>query len=302
MSNNTETPNATRCWRFRRLLGSLAAVLVIGTLIIVALLLFAPHQTSVIGATIGPVKPPANTSVQAGGFEMALGITPSPYFISEMLEVNITLTNHTSKTQFVGIPFANSPCGYVDGITVQGELEPAYELPAPTTHKCPLLNNTLTLSPEQTLSTHKYFVLQNSGDLTLTTQTGFFTKTQHEAAPIPSPLEGHWPTLRIHVASQIPQDRQLTLHVSAPHVSVDAPAPARPHLQYLYSVSCSNELVIGTASGPVADSYGTGNYGWEALPTTTLNLPGCARKHIAWSFGIGAPGYAIATGNAKSDA
>ncbi|GHO68171.1 hypothetical protein KSC_070630 [Ktedonobacter sp. SOSP1-52] len=298
MSNNTETPHATRRWQFRRLLGSLAAILVVGMLIAVALLFFTPHQTLVIGAAIGPVRAPSTTSVQAGGFEMTLGITPGPYFISEMLEVNITLTNHTSKMQFVGIPFANSPCGYVDGITVQGEQKPAYELPAPTTHKCPPLNNTLTLSSGQTLSMHKYFVLQNSGDLTLTTQAGFFTKTQQEAAPIPSPLDGHWPTLRIHVASQVPQDRQLTLHISAPRVSVDAPAPARPHLQYLYSIFCANDR---TASSPMGDSYGTGNYGWETLHETTLNLPGCSRKHITWSFGIGAPGYAIASGKAQLD-
>lgn len=295
-------PPATRRQRIVRLVSSLVAVLVMGVIIASAFLLFTPHQTSVIDATISPVRAPGTTSVQAGGFEMTLGITPGPYFIGEMLEVNIALTNHTSKTQWVNSPFSKSACGYTDGIETQENLKPAFELP-PTGHRCPFgAAGHVQISPGQTLIAQKYFVLQWSGSITLTSAIGFLEPSKDQwYQPVKSPLEGHWPKLHITVASQVPQDRQLTAHVTAPRVTIDAPAPARAHLQYLYDKVCTNATGSQPVPGPVPESDFTGNFGWESLPGTTLNLPGCSMKHIAWDYAIGAPGYAVVTGQAQSD-
>ncbi|GHO60943.1 hypothetical protein [Ktedonobacter robiniae] len=290
-------PPATRRQRLVRLISSLVAILVIGVIITSALLLFIPQKTIMTGPPAGPVRASGTTSVQAGGFEMMLGITPGPYFISEMLEVNIVLTNHTSKTQRVGVPFGNG-CGYAPGLSIKEDLQPAFELP-PMDHSCPPgAGQHFQIAPGQTLSVHKYFVLQWSGNIILTSYVEFDTGTNGLTRPTQSPLEGHLPTLHIQVSPQVPQDRQLTAHVTAPRITVDAPAPARAHLQYLYDKSCTNDR---TASNPMGDSYGTGNFGWEALRGTTLNLPGCSMKHITWDYAIGAPGYAVAFGKAQLD-
>ncbi|GHO77984.1 hypothetical protein KSD_57550 [Ktedonobacter sp. SOSP1-85] len=284
---------ATRRQRLVRLVSSLVAILVVGVIITSALLLFVPQKIIVSGPAIGPVRAPGTTSVQAGGFEMTLGITPGPYFIGEMLEVNITLTNHTSKVQWVASPFGINPCGYATGIDMQEDLKPAFELPL-TGHSCPAnFGQPLQISPTQTLSTQKYFVLQWSGSITLTSAIRFLEPNKDQwYQPMKSPLEGHWPTLHIHVASQVPQDRQLTAHVMDNSITVDA--PTQVHLQYLFGVSCTN--------GPGSGSEETGNYGWQPLKSSTVNRPACSMKHITWSYAIGAPGYAIASGKAQLDA
>lgn len=283
-------PPATRRQRLVCLISGLAAILVVGVIITSALLLFVPQKTIVSGP---PAGPSTTTHVQAGGFEMTLGITPGPYFIREMLEVNITLTNHTPKTQWVASPFSKSACGYTDGIEMQENLKPAFELP-PTGHRCPFgAAGHLQILPGHTLSTQKYFVLQWSGSITLTSAIGFLEQNNDQwYQPVKSPLEGHWPTLHIQVASQVPQDRQLTAHVEGTHITVDV--PTQGHLQYLYGVTCTN--------GPGSGSEETGNYGWQPLKSTTINRPACSMKHITWSYAIGAPGYAVATGNANLDA
>ncbi|GHO68172.1 hypothetical protein KSC_070640 [Ktedonobacter sp. SOSP1-52] len=281
---------ATRRQRLVRLASGLVAVLVVGVIITSALLLFTPQRTFVSGPPAGPLT---TTHAQASGFEMTLGITSGPYFIREMLEVNITLTNHTSKTQWVSSPFGINSCGYATGVYMQENLKPAFELP-PTVHSCPLgARRPLQLLPKKTLSIQKYFVLQWSGTITLTSDITFLEPNKDQwYQPVKSPLEGHWPTLHLTVASQVPQNRQLSAHVENTHITVDA--PAQTNLQYLYGVSCTN--------GPGSGSEETGNYGWQPLKSSTVNRPACSMKHITWSYAIGAPGYAIVSGNAQSEA
>lgn len=293
----SRTP-ATRRQRLVRLVSGLAAILVVGVIITSSQLLFTRQSLSGMSipkiAQRGPAGTlPLNiTHVEAGGYEMTLGITPGPYFIGEMLEVNITLTNHTSKTQWVASPFSKSACGYTDGIEMQENLKPAFELP-PTGHRCPFgAAGHLQISPGHTLSTQKYFVLQWSGSITLTSAIGFLEQNNDQwYQPVKSPLEGHWPTLHLHVASQVPQDLQLTAHVMDKSITVDAPTQA--HLQYLFGVSCTN--------GPGSGSEETGNYGWQPIKSSTVNRPACSMKHITWSYAIGAPGYAVASGKANLD-
>lgn len=291
MPNNAETPGTTRNQRIRRLLSSLAAILVVGILIGIAVLLFAPHQTSVSGATIGPLT---TTQVQIDGFKMTFGLTPGPYFVSELLEAKITFTNHTTQTQWASSPFGINPCGYATGIDIQGGVKPTFELPTPMGHSCPAdIGQALKVLPGQILSTSKYIALQSSGPITLTSTIDFLEPTNNQSYKrIKSPLEDHWPTLHIHIASQIPQDRQLTTHVTEKSITVDASTSA--HLQYIFGVTCTN--------GPGSGSEETGNYGWQPLKSSTVNRPACSMKHITWNYAIGAPGYAIASGKVKSDA
>src|SRR5260370_15219709 len=87
--------------RLIRLVNELAAVLVVLALIGSALLIFwhrlpstGDHPT--IGPPIGPVGAPVVVYAGvAGGFEMSLKITPGPYFLSELLETDLSITNHT---------------------------------------------------------------------------------------------------------------------------------------------------------------------------------------------------------------
>ncbi len=98
----------------------LAAVLVVAAITGASLLLFQHHQTQLIGSTPGTIQPPAGmvtVSSSAGDFEMMLSLTQGPYFLSELLAAQISLTNHTDKTAYVGFPFAGSDCGYVTGIS-----------------------------------------------------------------------------------------------------------------------------------------------------------------------------------------
>ncbi|GCE15509.1 hypothetical protein [Tengunoibacter tsumagoiensis] len=290
-------PPATRRQRLTSLVSSLVAILVVGVIITSALSLFIPQRTIMTGPPAGPVQSPGTTHVQAGGFEMTLGITQGPYFLGEMLEVNIKLTNHTSKVQWVASPFSKSACGYTDSIEMQENVKPAFELP-PTDHRCPSgAAGHLQILPGHTLSTQKYFVLQWSGSITLTSTIDFLEQNNDQwYQPVKSPLEGHWPTLHLHVASQVPPDRLLTAHVTDKSITVDASPSA--HLQYLFGFTCTNGPGSGSEN---TDNYGSGNYGWQPLKSTTVNRPACSMKHITWSYAIGVPGYAVATGNAQSD-
>lgn len=289
-------PPVTRRQRLMRLASGLVAAVVVGVVIASAFLLFAPQRTIVSDLPIRAIKSSSTTShVEAGGFDMTLGITSGPYFVGEMLEVNITLANHTSQAQWVASPFTNSACGYAAGVAMLEGLKPTIELPE-TDHSCPSgAGKSLLILPGKTLHAQKYFVLQWSGNITLTSYIDFRELNKNQGyqwyQPAKSPLDGHWPTLHLQVASQVPQDRQLTAHLKGNQITVDAPANAP--LQYLFGVSCTN--------GPGSGSEYTGNYGWQPLQSTTINSPACSMKHITWSYAIGTPGYSIAAGNARLD-
>jgi hypothetical protein len=48
--------------------------------------------------TARPVRAPTTVRVEASGLEMSMSITPGPYFLSEVLVADMTLTNHTNTT------------------------------------------------------------------------------------------------------------------------------------------------------------------------------------------------------------
>jgi hypothetical protein len=99
--------------RITRFASMLAAVLVVAAITGASLLLFTRRPQEVVSSLpksspIGQVGTPATVHTEAGGFEMTLSLTPGPYFLSELLAADISLTNHTDKTAYVGIPFVRA--------------------------------------------------------------------------------------------------------------------------------------------------------------------------------------------------
>lgn len=102
-----------------------------------------------------------------------------------------------------------------------------------------------------------------------------------------SPLDGHWPSLRIHVDAQVPSNRGLSLHDQGAQVMIQAPPTARAHLLYMESITCDQYL-------------GGGPTDWSPLSTTVLSQPACPTAHKHWQYIVIAPGYAIVAGNRDS--
>lgn len=281
----------SRVVRFANVLAAVLLVAIIGGL---SLLLFRPHQGPIAGSlppSTQPSPPVGMTMVasSAGGFEMTLSLTPGPYFLSELLAAQISLTNHTDKTAYVSEPFVGSSCGYVTGIQVTGEDNPQFVINISTDHSCPLSFNDTAIKPGQTLTAVKYLPLTNSGHLTLTAETTFYSSDSQSRGLFPkqiaSPLDGHWPAISIDVASKVPANRTISYHRVGPRVFIDAPSP----VQYLYSVSCSDYNNDGGGTG-------SGNFGWESLTKNVVGEPGCPGKNVQWRFAFGLPGYSIVQG------
>lgn len=274
----------------------LAAVLLIAAIISASLLLFQQQKMKTIISPPYPGNPPANMVTvfsEAGGLRMSLSLTPGPYFLSEMLAVDISLTNHTDKTVYVGIPFVESACGYVTGVQVTGGGAPEFVISIPTDHSCPAFANNTSIKSGQTLTVLKYLPLTSSGHQLLTAETEFFASTPRSQNPFPqrasSPLDGHWPSIQIDVASKVPANRMISYHRVGSRVFIDAPTDARHLLQYLYGVSCSDYTDQG--------GTGSGNYGWQSLQKNVVGEPGCPGKNVQWTFAFGLPGYGIVGGS-----
>ncbi len=95
--------------RVLRFVNTLAAILVIGAIIGISLLLFR-RQPQTIGSNLSQGYQPGTIYANIGGLEATLRVVPGPYFLSELLPVDITLTNHSHTTyQLEGFPVAN-PC------------------------------------------------------------------------------------------------------------------------------------------------------------------------------------------------
>jgi hypothetical protein len=276
----------------------LAAVLVVAAITGASLLLFTRRPQEVVSSLpksspVGLVGTPATVRAEAGGFEMTMSLTPGPYFLSELVAAEISLTNSTQKTAYVGIPFTGNACGYTTGVQVTGKDTPEFVIPIPTDHSCPAFANSTPIKPGQTLTTLKYLSLTSSGRVTLTAETVFYMSTRQPPKPFPeqisSPLDGHWPSVQIEVASKVPADRKISYRREGTRVLITAPGDARHPLQYLYSVSCSDY------TGP--GGTGTGNFGWEALQKNVVGEPGCPGKNVQWTFAFGLPGYGIVQGS-----
>jgi hypothetical protein len=263
--------------RMLRFVNGLAAVLVVGMLVGASLLLFRSslHQKSARTPTDAK-GPTART--QAKGMEASLHlVTTGPYFLSELLSVDVSLTNHTHRTvELLGRNKPDSVC-FSSALNAQvtGGGPPTYTLPR-LDFACAQPLYVTWLAPGRTLTIHYYLPLTKSGEVTI-------TMGPMRDPRLASPLDGHWPSLRIHVDAQAPSNRLLSLHAQGAQVMIQAPAAARAHLLYRESISC--------------DQYGDGSHAdWTPLATTVLSQPACPTAHKHWVYIVSAPGYAIVAG------
>ena len=257
----------------------LVAVLVVGILIGAAILLFRPslHQ-NIAPPPTDSTGPTART--QVNGLQATIHlVTPGPYFLSELVSVDVSLTNHTHV--FFGIDGSSRPdisC-FSSALSVQitGGSTPFYTLPALDV-ACALPMFLTTLAPGQTLTIHYYLPVTESGEVTI--MMGGMS-----GIPQAGSLDGHWPSLHIHVNPRVPANRLISLHEQGTQVIIQAPPAAHTHLLYRETISCDQYLGLGEG---LAD--------WSPLSTTTLSQPACPTAHKHWKYIVSAPGYSIAAG------
>ena len=238
-----------------------------------------------------PMGPPVAAVVRAGRVTMSVRVPPGPYFLSELLPVDVALSNRSRAPITLGGAAVPSPCGSALGAWLMGGTAPHFVLHAPTTHSCPFGGMT-TVSPGHTLTIRQWLPLTASGHPTLTAVAQFLkvSTTSGGGQTITTgvnALGGRWPSLVLTVTPTIPANRTLTLIKVGPAVTVRVPLRVRSQLRYLYGVSCRDP------QGP--GGTGSGNFGWQPLATGVAYDPGCPGIEEQWTVAMGLPGYAIAT-------
>jgi hypothetical protein len=277
-------------------LNLVAAILVFLVITGAAFLLFSHRVDNLYGGIPtggpdGPIKTPVTVQSQAGGLEASLRITSGPYFLSELLGVDVTLTNHSNKSFLLqGFATDINYCNGVFSVTAASGGEPHYSFPVDIGFmSCPFAQTELDAG--KTLIVQGYVPLTKSGQVTITPEARFLTVTKDRygnevTTTGSSSLNGHWPVIHINVNAKIPVDRTLSLQQQGSQITIDAPASIQSHLVYFYSVGCVGEL--GT------------NGKWTPVATHTLQEPGCSGANKHWSFAVSAPGYAIVSGEISS--
>jgi len=293
---------------------TLVVALVIAALLGTILLLLSPwlgHSTKApFGGSIGT---PVTVQTQAGGLEMTMQITPGPYFLSELLAANLSLTNHSQTTYLLqGRPNEAGqppdPCNPpLTVVMIGGEPPFAANLQSTlaahfTCHGPPgLEQGTVQLHPGQTITIPQYIALTSSGHLTLAVRATFqkmvYGPNFFGVVPAPGPLDRHWPTLQVSVQPQVPSDRLLSLRQQGEQVIVTAPPAARGQLLYMSLTHCD----LGGG-----DTGGGGYFPWVALQTMTIPPPDCGftvtngtrtpGRLLWWAYVVAAPGYTIVSG------
>ena len=280
-----------------KLIGPILGLGVIGTLLSACVpgsYSTSPSTMATVAGNGPPIVPNGPTATaEVKGIAMSLRLTPAgPYFLSELIAVDVSLTNHTHTSVHLDGPSQAGPCGSALGVEMTGGGPPHYELPNATTHSCPWMGGT-TVKPGQTLTIRQLLPLTESGNITLTGATKFLTATieqgQRVITATPGPLDGHWPTIRLTVDPHIPANRALSLHRESSLVYVTAPLAAHGHLLYLFNLTCSDQ------NGP--GSTWTGNFVWEPLLGGVVHQPGCPGVRPRWTISVSAVGYAIASGS-----
>jgi len=300
---------------------ALVAALVIAALLGTTLLLLRPSLPSTGGhpkkvPSGGAIGTPVTLRAQAAGLEITMRITPGPYFLSEMLVADLSLTNHSPTTFLLqgtwdnpGTP-RNDPCQAPLKIVMTGGESPydtklQHDLAAFACNSSPE-TGTFQLPAAHAITVRQYIAITSSGHLALTARAAFqkVALGQDDVVhvfPATGPLDGHWPTLHVLVQTQVPSGRLLSLQPQASQVIVDAPPAARGQLLYMSVYAC--DLGGGGGEQGGADR-------WIALPTMTIQKPQCAfsvsngtptpGRFVRWAYVVGAPGYTLASGTYSS--
>ncbi|HEY6543104.1 MAG TPA: zf-HC2 domain-containing protein [Ktedonobacteraceae bacterium] len=296
------------------LVQTLVAALIIAALLGSTLLLLrsrvpSPASNPKQTPSIGPVGTPVKVQSQAGGLEMTMQITPGPYFLSEMLAADLTLTNHSQTTYLLEGTW-NNP-GVADEycypplkVVITGgdsSRDTGLEHNLNAAISCYGTPGTTQLLPNQTMTIRQYLALTSSGQMTLQVR-GTFQKAALgqdgivHIVPTTGPLDGHWPSLHISVQAQVPAQHLITLHAQPAQVVVDAPPDARGRLLYLSTYDCVDKN---------SSQHGGGGY-WIKLQGLLIEKPQCGYSimngtstydtFVHWVYVVGAPGYSIVAG------
>lgn len=261
-----------------------AAVLIIGLLLgSVAILLTIYHPQPSIVSSPAPIVN-TNAHIESNGLEFSLHISSGPYFISQMVLADASLTNHSGKTYKVfGASFVNA-CGTTVSVTQSEGSDPHYGLPVVMTHSCPASLGR-PFASGATITIHQYTPLTSSGRITLSAHVAYDGSDERTASAFRL-LARHWPSISIYVDAKVPHDRTLMLKRVGNQVTVLGPNTARP-LLYAYNVSCN---------GPQGNTW-TGNFAWEVQSTSVIKQTNCPGQQIHWNYAVAAVGYAIASGS-----
>ncbi len=251
-------------------------------------------QTATTGLA-GPVGAPVTAQGQADGLELAMRVTPGPYFLGELLAVDLALTNQAHPTlTLAGWIRPPGVCGPTPlSVEQTGGTSPHYTpYPMPVARIMSCMNDGpqgQALAPGGTVEAHTYLLLASSGTVTLTGLALFhFSKNSPESSP--GPLAGHLPTLLLHVAPQVPADRTLSLQQEGSEVVIHAPSG-------LQVLGQSYVICQDAAQHPWAS--GTGHDYWKPLSAHALQRPPCEGIDFSfaqWNYAAGAAGYEVVQG------
>lgn len=250
--------------------------MITGALVVILLLVGSAFSFAAPnGLANGP-----NAHAEVADLTYSMRVPSGPYFLSELLPVDLTLANHSQTTYTLqGSPHYNA-CGGALWAGLTGGSRPHYQLPVGVHFGCPLI--TMDFTPGQTITIHDLVPLTASGQITLT--AGMHIYTQGVGGD--GPFADRWPALQLTVDSHVPANRTIALIPIGTSVLVVAPPGALAHLVYIYNVACYDE------QGPGGTTSANGAWDSSAL---LLNQPGCPGKDPAWSYAVSAPGYAIAS-------
>jgi hypothetical protein len=215
-----------------------------------------------------------------------------PYFLGELLPVDVSLTNHTQQAvQLLESRMTADLCHDSALMArLSGGSDPSVTFPPiPIEYGCNNVLYTSQLKPGETLTILQYVPLTRSGAVTLSMQSARDCTPAVppclSATPIPYlPLDSHWPSVQLQVQPQVPLERTLTLHEQPSRVLIDAPAGAQGHLLAMQGASCPLNIVLNGAR-------------WWPLTTTVLEEPTCPTAPLIWGYIVSAPGYAIVSGS-----
>ena len=275
----------SRSRRFLRLVNLIAAITVVVLIISASLFLFRSRiQTSSGALPQSPSEKLVTVHAQVKGLDVTMQVTAGPYFLSELVEANVLVTNRSQKSVYVDRWCVNSPFG----LETYGGGKPNYTFPDIGFFSCPP-PFPYEMKPGETMKNHAYVPLTASGKVTLTMYAKLSTITRnvdgsqniiYESAALP------WPRLSINVAEHIPPDRVITLQREGTHIAIHAPAAALTHLLYMFGDDCRDVATGGRVKSII--------FSWKSVALDGLKVPDCA-KPMSWTYIISAPGYGIAS-------
>lgn len=270
-----------------RLVANLLVALAVLGLILGSWALFRTYPFSNSTPASTPVSETGPVAqAQNGGLEASVHVLiGGPYFLSELLPIDVLFTNHTQSMVGLGgsLRIANNsvanPC-FPPELLVQvtkGD-SPSYLFPTLSV-ACAQPYIVTEVEPGQTVTIHQYAPLTESGEVVL---------TRGELLPgrFADPLNRRWPTvhMQVQVNPQVLQDRALSLLSQDGQVIISGPAVAKAHLLYMQSITCDGYNVADPSQ-------------WTPLSSTVLHEPACPTAHRHWTYVVSAPGYAIVSGS-----